>query len=93
MLVNGDTVVYDSMLILEYLAERTPAPALYLSGLAERARCHHLEAISDEILFQPVWQLISQRVYGGRDPEIGARARETLEGLAEGLDKQLTGRA
>jgi glutathione S-transferase len=93
VLVDGDTVVYDSTLILEYLEERSPTPALYPSGLAERARCRQLEAFADEILFPPVWQLISQGVYGAGDPDVGATARETLGALAESLDKQLTGRA
>lgn len=93
VLVDGDTVVYDSTLILEYLEERQPNPALYPSGLAERARCRQLEAYADEILFQPVWQLITRGVYGASEPDVGAQARDTLGRLAERLDEQLVGRA
>jgi glutathione S-transferase len=93
VLVDGDSVVYDSTLILEYLEERNPEPALYPIGLVERARCRQLEAFADEILFEPVWKLIGQSVYGGGDPAAVALARETLDGLEESLDKQLAGRA
>lgn len=93
VLVDGDTVVYDSTLILEYLEERNPRPALYPTGLAERARCRRLEAQADEILFQPVWQLIGRNVYGGGEAGLIDEARRALDQLEAELDKQLVGRA
>lgn len=93
VLVDGDTVVYDSTLILEYLEERNPRPALYPTGLAERARCRRLEAQADEILFQPVWQLIGRSVYGGGTAGLVDEARRALDQLEAELDKQLVGRA
>lgn len=63
VLVDGDTVVTDSTLILEYLEERQPEPPLMPSGLAERARCRGLEAWADEILFPAVWDLIEEVFY------------------------------
>ena len=93
VLVDGDTVVYDSTLILEYLEERCPDPALYPTDLAARARCRQLEAHADEMLFPPVWQLIGQRVYGGGDAAGIDAARLALDALEADLDKQLVGRA
>jgi glutathione S-transferase len=92
VLVDGDTVVYDSTLILEYLEERNPSPALYPTGLAERARCRRLEAHADEVLFQPVWQLIGQSVYAGDDARVVVEARRTLDQLEAELDDQLVER-
>ena len=44
-LVDGDTVVYQSMAILEYLDETHPAPAFLPSGAAARARVRALADI------------------------------------------------
>ena len=97
VLVDGDVVVYDSTLIFEYLEERFPEPALYPSGLAERARCRQLEAAADEILFPAVWDLIDGGFYAARpgDTEAAQRsadAKRRVAELAQDLDKQLTGR-
>lgn len=92
VLVDGDTVVYDSTLIFEYLEERNPTPPLYPSDLAERARCRQLEASADEILFQPVWKLITQNVYAGGDAAIVETAQQELAALEEPLDKALAAR-
>ena len=97
VLVDGDVVVYDSTLILEYLEERFPEPALYPSGLAERARCRQLEAAADEILFPAVWELIDGGFYPAAAGDTGAAQRSTaakrrLAELQQEIDKQLTGR-
>jgi len=97
VLVDGDVVVYDSTLILEYLEERFPEPALYPSGLAQRARRRQLEAAADEIVFPAVWELIDGGFYPARpgDTEAAQRsaaAKRRLAELQQELDKQLTGR-
>src|SRR5438876_3650833 len=58
VLVDGELVLYDSTLILEYLEERYPAASLYPADSIGRARCRQAEAASDEILFPHVWTLI-----------------------------------
>src|SRR5277367_5320821 len=50
VLVDGDAVIPDSTIILEYLDERFPKPALYPTGAAERARCRVLEDLGDTLL-------------------------------------------
>jgi glutathione S-transferase len=90
VLVDGDLVVYDSTLILEYLEERFPEPPLYPKERAQRARCR------DEILFPQVWALIDGVFYPQPAQEGAAQrvseARSELARLAADLDKQLRGR-
>lgn len=92
ILVDGDTVVYDSTLILEYLEDRYPDPPLYPSDVAERARCRQLEAFADEIVFAEVWRLIEQTVYEGGEADELNGAKEALSRIYEDLDKELNGR-
>jgi glutathione S-transferase len=103
VLVDGDLVLYDSTLILEYLEDRHPQPPLYPSDAAERARCRLLEATADEILFQPLWTLIDRVFYpgssesvssqdaGAEDPEV-LEARRQIAHHHHEFEKQLVGR-
>lgn len=63
VLVDGDLSLYDSTIILEYLEDSHPEPALYPREPRERARCRQLEAAADEIFFPPVWTLIWETFY------------------------------
>jgi glutathione S-transferase len=97
VLVDGDVVVYDSTLILEYLEERFPEPPLYPSELALRARCRQLEAAADEIVFPAVWELINGGFYPAAAGDTAAaerhgQAKGRVAELCEGLDKELAGR-
>ena len=56
VLVDGDAVIPDSTIILEYLDERFPKPALFPSGAAERARCRILEDLGDTLLAPQPWR-------------------------------------
>src|SRR6266849_4983791 len=71
VLVDGDLELYDSTLILQYLEDRYPTPALFPSDPVARARCRQLEAAADEILFPPIFELIRTVFYqqeaDGRD--------------------------
>lgn len=66
VLVDGDVVVYDSTLILEYLEDRHPEPPLYPRDVPGRAYCRQLEQAADEILFPAVWDLIDEVFYPNR---------------------------
>jgi glutathione S-transferase len=101
VLVDGDVVVYDSTLIFEYLEDRYPQPALYPADVSGRARCRRLEALADEIVFQPVWDLVEEVFYPpsgnpstvpGRDARRAERARARLAELHAELDRELAGR-
>lgn len=96
VLVDGDVVVYDSTVILEYLEDRHPDPALLPADPADRARCRQWEAWADETLFASVWELIEEAFYppgpGGRDPARLAAAQAGLADCHAELDKQLASR-
>lgn len=59
VLVHGELALFDSTQIFEYLEELQPAPALWPSGLAGKARARLLEHQSDEVYFPPVVRLMS----------------------------------
>src|SRR5260370_42177541 len=46
-LVDGETRVFDSTIILEYLEDRFPDPAMLPVGAAERARVRMIQAVMD----------------------------------------------
>ena len=96
VLVDGDVVVYDSTVILEYLEDAAPESPLYPRDAAERALCRQLEAAADEIVFAPLWELIEEAFYpaadGSRDTERLAAAHAALAEQHAGLDAQLAGR-
>src|ERR1700687_5956603 len=60
VLVDGDTVIYDSTIILEYLEERVPKTPLFPAGVAERARCRMLEDLGDTLLAPNLGVLIRE---------------------------------
>ena len=85
VLVDGDLVVYDSTLILEYLEDRYPEPPLLPRDPAARARCRQIEAVADEILFPFVWDLIEEVFYPSTatDETRIAGAREGIAAIHE----------
>lgn len=96
ILVDGETVIYDSTRILEYLEDAYPEPSLRPVDAASRAACRQWEAWGDEIFFEELWKLIDGAFYpsGGDDAgtaELSA-AREAIAGLHVELDKALIGR-
>ncbi len=96
VLVDGDTVVYDSTVILEYLEDRWPETPLYPPTAAERAACRQLEAEADETVFPWVWALIEEGLYPpgqtARDERRLSDAKANLARYYEKLDKRLADR-
>ena len=94
VLVDGPLALYDSTIILEYLEDRHPSPALYPRDPADRARVRQLEAAADEILFPFVFELIQEVFYkpaGARDDARIARARDAIAQHYAGLERRLGG--
>src|SRR3712207_492038 len=54
VLVDGSLSLYDSTVILEYLEDAYPEPALYPKTPAERARCRLLDVFADEVMLAPL---------------------------------------
>lgn len=73
VLVDGETVIYDSTIILEYLEERLPKPPLFPAGVAERARCRMLEDLGDTLLAPNLGVLVAE-VFKKPDPSTRDRA-------------------
>lgn len=93
---DGDTRVYDSTVINEYLEERYPGPRLLPADPLERARVRALENYGDEIvlsgpvprIWMPWWSKEDQRNAEDMD-----RARDTLRSRAlPFLEETLTDR-
>jgi glutathione S-transferase len=92
VLVDGPLSVYDSTIILEYLEDRHPTPALYPTDPVERARCRQLEAAADEVLFPLVFELIQEVFYkaaADRDEARIARARQGIAAHYADLERRL----
>ncbi len=79
VLVDGDLTLFDSTVILEYLEDAYPRPALYPADPRERARCRLLELTADEILLVPVRALMHRSV----PPEADAARRLAQEDGAQ----------
>lgn len=95
VLVDGDTVVCDSTVILEYLEDAYPQPPLMPHEPAGRAQVRKWEAWADEVLFPQVWELIEGSFYPAETGTESARfeaAKKEVAALHAVLDSQLAGR-
>jgi glutathione S-transferase len=68
VLVDGDLILFDSTLILEYLEDAYPNPPLFPTDAKMRARCRLLELEADEILLAPVRLLMYRTEPPHSDP-------------------------
>ena len=93
VLVDGEAVIYDSTIILEYLDERVPKPALFLTGVAERARCRMLEDLGDTLLAPNLGVLIREVLLkpdpATRDASAVAQTKAELSRQYQRLDREL----
>jgi glutathione S-transferase len=95
-LVDGDTQVFDSTVILEYLEDAYPDPALLPAGAADRARVRMLEDVADTQYEAINWGLTELSAFGrGRDGPADAlrqRAQDQVRGMHAWLERELGGR-
>ena len=78
VLVDGDLTLFDSTVIMEYLEEAYPRPALWPADPKARARGRLVELAADEILLP----LVARFMYRSEPPDSDAERRERRE--AEG---------
>jgi len=95
-LIDGDVEVFDSTIILEYIEDRWPTPALLPEPAAERARVRMLEETMDTHFEAITWGL-SEVAYFGRAQgalaeTLNAAAGQQLQGWFTWLDVQLGNR-
>lgn len=95
-LIDGETRVFDSTVILEYLEDRTPEPALLPASPAERARVRMLEEVCDGYVEAINWGVYEIRYFGrapgGLGERLVARAAEQWQGVHAWLERELAGR-
>src|SRR5881397_3472294 len=96
-LVDGDTRVFDSTIILEYIEDRWPTPPLLPVAPAERARVRMLEELCDTYVEPISWSCfeinIFKRAEGALAERLLGRAAEQTTGVHAWLERQLGSRA
>jgi len=92
-LVDGEVRVFDSTIILEYLDDAYPEPAMRPASPADRARVRMLEEVMDTHFEAINWGLSEikwfRRAEGAQAEAMFAAARTQTEGFYAWLEKQL----
>jgi glutathione S-transferase len=94
VLVDEDTVVYDSTIINEYLDEEYPIPALMPEDSQSKALVRTLEDYCDNSFIPPTTVLLAQALKpeGERDEQRVEQAREELRRCLYFLREKLDGK-
>ncbi len=92
-LVDGDLRIFDSTIMLEYIEEKWPSPALMPNAPARRAMIRMIEDVMDTHFEAVTWGLgevkYFRRATGARAETIRARAADQLAGRYRWLEEQL----
>jgi len=92
-LIDGDVRVFDSTIILEYLDDAYPEPAMRPAAAAERARVRMLEEVMDTHFEAINWGLSEirwfRRAEGAQADALFAAAKRQTEGFFGWLEAQL----
>ena len=89
--IEGDLTLCDSSVIVQYLEETRPGPALWPADPADRARARWLEEFADTRLFDVLgWRLFFQMalkpIFFGEQPDEALVARARDEEFPEVMD-------
>ena len=97
LLVDGETSVFDSTIILEYIEDRWPTPPLLPTAAADRARVRTIEDVMDTHFEAINWGLGEIAWFGRATGELAdnlrAAAADQTQGYFSWLENQLAGRA
>jgi len=92
-LIDGDVQLFDSTVILEYLEDKWPTPALLPETPAERARVRMIEDIMDSLYEPNNWGLMEvrgfKRASGPLADKLVAFSQANIRQLQGWLDSQL----
>jgi glutathione S-transferase len=92
-LVDGDVRVFDSTVILEYLEDAYPEPAMRPATAAERARVRMLEEVMDTHFEAITWGVSElawfRRAEGAQAAAMRANAARQIAGFYRWLERQL----
>jgi glutathione S-transferase len=95
ILVDEDTVVYDSTIINEYLDDEYPDPPVLprIEFSSLRARARLFEDFADTSFTPQVGQLMAEiaKAEGERDPNRLQRLRQSIERVLEYVNRELQG--
>jgi glutathione S-transferase len=95
-LIDGDTKVFDSTIIMEYLEDKWPTPALLPKTPAERARVRMIEDVMDSLYEPNNWGLGEvlrfKRASGALAEKLVAFSRANVTQLQAWLEHQLAGK-
>jgi glutathione S-transferase len=95
-LLDGDVAVFDSTIILEYIEDRWPTPALLPKSPADRARVRMVEEVCDTYYEAINWALLEIRAFGRASGALAerltTRAAEQTAGVNAWLEGKLGGR-
>ena len=92
-LIDGETRIFDSTIILEYIEDKWPSPALLPKTPAERATARTIEDVMDTH-FEPInWGMGEirwfKRAEGERARNIEAHAAKQARGIYQWLERHL----
>ena len=92
-LVDGDFTLYDSTIILEYLEDRFPEPALLAKEPRARAQARMIEDVCDTYFEAITWALAEVRAFGRARGELAdqliTQAGQQIAGVHAYLDREL----
>jgi glutathione S-transferase len=93
VLVDGETAIFDSTIILEYIEERWPVPMLMPRTPHARARIRMIEELCDTYYDAINWAVFEirffQRATGAEAERLLGRAAEETHGVDAWLERQL----
>jgi glutathione S-transferase len=93
VLVEGETAIFDSTIILEYLEERWPVPMLMPRTPRARARVRMIEEVCDTYYEAINWAVFEirffQRAIGEEAERLLARAADEIRAVDGWLERQL----
>lgn len=92
-LIHGDVEIFDSTIILEYIEETWPEPAMMPKAPAERARMRMIEDVMDTQFEAITWGLgeinFFRRAEGAQKEAMEAKARQQAEAFYSVLEGYL----
>ncbi|MFI5305777.1 MAG: glutathione S-transferase family protein [Polyangiales bacterium] len=95
-LIDGDFAIFDSSVIVEYVEERWPEPALLPATPRERARVRMLEEVCDTAYDAVNWGMaeisVFRRAEGATAERILQKAREQVARLNARIERDFEGR-
>jgi glutathione S-transferase len=90
VLVDRDLTLYDSTVIVEYLEDAYPIPALLPRAAAQRAQCRLLELYADEVMLVPLRALMHRTGPRDSDPLSWSAAEDKAKAAKQTLARQLS---